>query len=142
MDLERIAELAEELRSMANADKARFGLYREAHEEDVFARSTSDGVVIFAAELLTGLTRVDNPVGNNLIALETDSAFHDDNSDFHLHAIELYGDDLAPPRKRRLRISNQEYAAMIGCLFALVVVTICSLFGVYFIVSWAVKFFS
>lgn len=141
MDLSRIEEIADELQELADADKASFGLYREAHEEDVFARATSDGVVALAAELLAGLKRIDNPVGNSLIALDGDSSFHDANADLNFHAVEIYGDDLAPPRKRKLRISRQEYAAMIGCLFTLVVTTICALFGVYVIGSYIYRYF-
>lgn len=141
MDMNRIAELVVELKKQANSDKASFGLYREAHEEDAFVRATSDGVLLFAAELLEGLSKIDNPVGNNLIALDTDSGFHDPQADINLHAIELYGDDLAPPRKRRLRIARMEYAAIMGCLFALVVTTIFSLAGAYFIGNWVYGYF-
>lgn len=136
MDLQRIADLARELRELASEERASFGVYREAHEEDAFARATTDGVVLFAAELLEGLTRIDNPVGNSLIELDGTQSYTDPNADLNLHAIELYGDDLAPPRKRRLRIARKEYAAIMGCLVAIVVTTIFALAGAYFLGSW------
>ncbi len=136
MDMDRIAHLAQELRQEASEQKAVFGVYREAHEEDAFARATSDGVVLFAADLLDGLTRIDNPIGNNLIAIDDSAPYFDSQADLKLHAIEVYGDDLAPPRKRRLRVARKEYAAIIGCLIVLIVTTICSLFGAYFIGRW------
>lgn len=136
MDLERIGELAEELRRQASAERARFGVYREAHEEDAFARATTDGVVLFAADLLEGLTRVDNPVGNSLIQLDARDEYKDERADLDLHTIELYGDDLAPPRKRRLRIARKEYAAIMGCLLALIATTIFALAGAYYLGTW------
>lgn len=129
MDLVRIAALADELREHASAERASFGLYREAHEEDAIARATSDGVVLFAAELLTGLSRVDNPVGNSLIALDADAAYADPRADVNLYSVELYGDDLAEPARRRLRITKKEYAAIIGCLIVLVVTSSLALVG-------------
>ena len=138
VDLDRISHLAEELRGQASAERARFGLYREAHEEDAIARATSDGVVLFAAELLSGLSRIDNPVGNSLIALDADAAYADPGADVNLHAVELYGDDLAEPARRRLRITKKEYAAVIGCLFVLVVTSSLAIVGAIWVGRWAV----
>jgi len=139
VDMSRIAKLAEELRAEASSERAIFGVYREAHEEDAFARATTDGVVLFAAELLDGLTRLDNPMGNNLIALDDDTSYHDAQADLHLHAVEVFGSDLAPPRKRKLRIARKEYAAVLGCLVALVLTTIFALAGAYFLGNWALR---
>ena len=136
MDIARITALAEELRGQADPARASFGLYREAHEEDAVARATTDGVVLFAAELLSGLARVDNPVGNSIIALDDDAAFRDTRADLHLYAVELYGDDLAPPRRRRLRITRLEYAAVLGCLIALVVTTALAVIGGVWVGRW------
>ncbi len=136
MDIKKVTQLAEELRGLADAERAAFGLYREAHEEDVVARATTDGVVLFAAELLSGLARVDNPVGNSIIALDDDVAYLDSEADLHLYAVEVYGGDLAPPRKRRLRITRFEYAAVLGCLIAFVLTSIFAVVGAVFIVRW------
>jgi hypothetical protein len=135
MNLERIAELAESLRKEADSSRASFGLYREAYEEDAFARATRDGVVLFAVELLNGLGRVDNPVGNSIIELDKDTLYEDPQADLNLHAIEIYGDDLLPPRKRRLRIARKEYAAIMGCMVSLIVVTLLSLAGLFYLGS-------
>lgn len=137
MDITRAAALAAELRELADADRATFGLYREAHEEDVVARATTDGVVLFAAELLSGLERVDNPVGNSIIALDDGVAYRDAHADLNLYAVELHGDDLAPPRKRRLRITRFEYAAALGCLIALVFTSVLAVAGAVWIGGWA-----
>ena len=136
MDVAKITALTEELRRQADPSRASFGLYREAHEEDAVARATTDGVLLFAAELLDGLARIDNPVGNSIIALDDDAQFRDPQADLHLYAVELYGDDLAPPRKNRLRITRVEYAAIIGCLVTLVVTTICAVAGAVWIGRW------
>lgn len=136
MDIAKVTKLAAELRSLANADKASFGLYREAHEEDAVARATMDGVVLFAAELLSGLGRIDNPVGNSIIALDDDVDYADSEADLHLYAVELYGDELAPPRKRRLRITRFEYAAVLGCLIAFVLTGVFAATGAFFIGRW------
>jgi len=133
MNPDRIAELAEQLRKEADTDKASFGLYREAYEEDVIARATRDGIVLFAVELLNGLGRVDNPVGNSIIELDKETVFDDPQADLNLHAVEVYGDDLAPPRKRKLRITKKEYAAIMGCMVTLIAITIFSLAGAFFI---------
>ena len=137
MDIDRAAHLAAELRQLADADRASFGLYREAHEEDVVARATTDGVVLFAAELLDGLRRVDNPVGNSIIALDDSVAYRDTSADLNLYAVEVYGDDLAPPRKRRLRVTRFEYAAVLGCLIALVLTGVFATAGAVWIGMWA-----
>lgn len=137
MDIARATELAAELRELAAADRASFGLYRDAHEEDVVARATTDGVALFAAELLAGLGRVDNPVGNSIIALDDGAAYRDGSSDLHLYAVELYGQDLAPPRKRRLRITRLEYAAVLGCLVALVFTGVFATAGAVWFGLWA-----
>lgn len=136
MDIARITELADELEKMATVERASFGLYREAHEEDVVARATKDGVVLFAAELLHGLARLDNPVGNSIIALDDDAAFRDAKADLHLYAVEVYGDDLAPPRKHRLRIAKKEYVAVLGCLIAFVLATVFAVIGIFFAGRW------
>jgi len=133
MNLDRIAELAEQLRQEADKDKASFGLYREAYEEDVIARATRDGIVLFAVELLNGLGRVDNPVGNSIIELDKESVFDDPQADLNLHAVEVYGEDLLPPRKRKLRITKKEYAAIMGCLVTLIAITIFALAGAFYI---------
>ena len=135
MNLERIAELAESLRKEADSSRASFGLYREAYEEDAIARATRDGVVLFAVELLNGLGRVDNPVGNSIIELDKDTLYDDPQADLNLHAIEIYGEDLLPPRKRRLRIARKEYAAIMGCMVSLIVVTLLSLAGLFYLGS-------
>ncbi len=136
MDIARITALAEELRSQADPARAAFGLYREAHEEDAVARATTDGVLLFAAELLSGLARIDNPVGNSIIAIDDDAPFWDTEADLHLYAVEVYGSDLAPPRRRKLRITGMEYAAVLGCLIALVVTTIFAVAGAVWIGRW------
>jgi hypothetical protein len=136
MNLDRIAELAEQLQQEADPDRASFGLYREAYEEDAIARATRDGVVLFAAELLKGLGRVDNPLGNSIIELDQDTVYGDPQSDLNLHAVEVYGDDLLPPRKRKLRITKKEYAAIMGCLVTLIAITIFALAGFFFIGRW------
>jgi len=133
MNLDRIAELAEQLRQEADTDKASFGLYREAYEEDAIARATRDGIVLFAVELLNGLGRVDNPVGNSIIELDKETVFDDPQADINLHAVEVYGDDLLPPRKRKLRITKKEYAAIMGCLVTLIAITIFALVGAFFV---------
>lgn len=137
MDTTRTSQIAAELRDLADAERASFGLYREAHDEDAIARATTDGLVLFAADLLDGLARVDQPTGNSLIPLDDAAGYRDPQADLNLHAIELYGDDLARPRRRRLRVAKKEYAAIIGCLVALIVTTIFSLAGAYFLGSWA-----
>jgi len=136
MNLDRIAELAEQLRQEADTDRASFGLYREAYEEDAIARATRDGVILFAVELLNGLGRVDNPVGNSIIELDKEAVFDDPQADINLHAVEVYGDDLLPPRKRKLRITKKEYAAIMGCMVTLIAITIFALAGVFFIGRW------
>ncbi len=136
MDVKKVTQLADELRALADAERAAFGLYREAHEEDAVARATTDGVVLFAAELLSGLGRIDNPVGNSIIALDDDLAYSDREADLHLYAVEIYGDDLAPPRKRRLRITRFEYAAVLGCLIAFVLASVFAVVGAVFISRW------
>ena len=136
MNLDRISELAEQLQQEADPDRASFGLYREAYEEDAIARATRDGVVLFAAELLKGLGRVDNPLGNSIIELDQDTVYGDPQSDLNLHAVEVYGDDLLPPRKRKLRITKKEYAAIMGCLVTLIAITIFALAGFFFIGRW------
>ena len=140
MDLDRIAALADDLERLASAKSASFGIYREVHEEDAFARGTTDGVVLFAVDLLRGVTRIDNPVGNSLIALDPDAPYVDRNADLTLHAVELYGEDLAPPRHPRLRVAKKEYAAIIGCLFALVTTTILALAGAIWLGNWALGY--
>ena len=137
MDIARVSAIAEELRRQADPKRAAFGLYREAHEEDAVARATTDGVVLFAAELLSGLARIDNPVGNSIIALDDDVVYRDVDADLHLYAVEIYGDDLAPPRRRKLRITRLEYAAVLGCLIALVIATVCAVAGAIWIGRWA-----
>ena len=139
MDLDRISALAEELRSQASAERASFGFYREAYEEDAIARATSDGVVLFAAELLAGLSRIENPVGNSLIALDADAVYADPHADVNLHAVELYGDDLAEPRRQRLRITKKEYAAIVGCLVVLVATSGLAIVGAIWVGRWLVR---
>ena len=139
MDLARISAIADELRGLASAERASFGLYREAHEEDAIARATSDGVVLFAAELLSGLSRVENPVGNSLIALDADVGYADPQADVNLHAVELYGDDLAEPARRRLRITKKEYAAVIGCLLVLVATSSLAVVGAVWVGRWLLR---
>jgi len=136
MNLDRIAELTEQLQQEADPDRASFGLYREAYEEDAIARATRDGVVLFAVELLKGLGRVDHPLGNSIIELDQDALYGDPQSDLNLHAVEVYGDDLLPPRKRKLRITKKEYAAIMGCLVTLIAITIFALAGFFFIGRW------
>ncbi len=136
MNLDRIAELAEQLQQEADSDRASFGLYREAYEEDAIARATRDGVVLFAVELLKGLGRVDNPLGNSIIELDQEAVYGDPQSDLNLHAVEVYGDDLLPPRKRKLRITKKEYAAIMGCMVTLIAITIFALAGFFFIGRW------
>ena len=136
MNLDRIAELTEQLQEEADPDRASFGLYREAYEEDAIARATRDGVVLFAVELLKGLGRVDHPLGNSIIELDQDALYGDPQSDLNLHAVEVYGDDLLPPRKRKLRITKKEYAAIMGCLVTLIAITIFALAGFFFIGRW------
>ncbi len=133
MDLDRIAQLSKDLRELAEPNAATFGLYREAHEEDAIARATSDGVVLFVADLLDGLARTDYAARSPLIPLDGGTSWGDPQADINLQAIELYGDDYLSDNPRRLRIAKKEYAAIIGCLFVLVVTTICSLVGVFFI---------
>lgn len=132
MDLDRIAQLASDLRATAESERATFGLYRDVHEEDAIARATSDGVVLFAADLLDGLARTDHAARSPIFALDGQTSWSDPQSDITLQAIELYGADYASANPRRLRIAKKEYAAIIGCLFFVVLTTICALVGVFY----------
>ena len=140
MDLNRIEQIASELRELASPEQARFGIYREAHEEDAYARATTDGVVLFVADLLEGLPRIDNPVGNSLIALGEDAPYFDRDSDLRLHAVELFGSDLRQPEQRRLRIAKREYAAIVGCLVVMVLTTVFALAGAFWIGTMVLEY--
>lgn len=141
MDLKTIKDYARNLRDQADEKDAYFGLYQDAHEEDVFVKATTDGVLLFVADLLEGIGKTDNPLGQSLIALKEDTPYHDKDADLHLHAIELYGKDVKTNSGKNLQIAKVEYFAILGCLIALVVTTIFSMVGVFIVGQWLWNYF-
>ena len=136
MDLKRVATMAEELQNLASKEVAQFGIYREAQEEDAIVRANADGLLLHTAELLAALGRLDNPLGNNLIALDENASYGDPQADLRLTAIELFGPDVVATQQPRLRMSKQEYLAVFGCMVTLTITTICALAGAIWIGRW------